>query len=366
MKLPTLFGRSESGKIKQWSVSVLRLGDGTSYITVEHGYEDGKKQQDQRCVSEGKNIGKVNETTPYGQACSEAQSLWNKKRDEGYVEDKNSIPANDAGMFLPMLAQSFDKHAKKISFPAYVQPKLDGMRALAKKEGGVVTMWSRKGKAITIPETIIEELTEFLQEGESTDGELYYHGWGFQRLISATKKKCPDTAQLEYHIYDRPHTTKTFYDRFVKRNESGPPEIPPHLNIVFTVNVANQKELEEWEAKFVGMGYEGLMVRNEASIYDYKNRSYDLQKVKQFQDAEFIITGGKDGQGREEGLVIFQCDNGSGIPFDVRPRGSHEMRAQMFKDLQSYIGKELTVRFFEYSDDGVPRFPVGIAVRDYE
>jgi hypothetical protein len=31
-----------------------------------------------------------------------------------------------------------------------------------------------------------------------------------------------------------------------------------------------------------------------------------------------------------------------------------------------YIGKDLTVQFFELTDDGVPRFPVGIAVRDYE
>jgi DNA ligase-1 len=362
MKFPTLYGRSESGKIKIWKAWVQQLADGTSYLYFEHGYEDGKKQIDSRPVEEGKNIGKANETTPYEQACSEARSAWNKKRDEGYVEDRDSIPANDAGNFLPMLAQSFDKHAKKINFPAYVQPKLDGMRALAKKEGGIVTMWSRKGKAITIPDKIIEELQVILKEGEATDGELYLHGWGFQRLISATKKKCPDTDLIQYHIYDKPHPTASFRDRFVKNSTAS----SGRIQFVPTYTVLNLGELHQFESQFVGDGYEGLMVRNGASIYDYKNRSYDLQKVKQFQDAEFIITGGKDGQGREEGLIIFQCDNGSGIPFDVRPRGSHEMRSQMFKDLQSYIGKELTVRFFEYSDDGVPRFPVGIAVRDYE
>lgn len=365
MSFPTLYGRSESGKIKQWSVSVLRLGDGTSYITVEHGYEDGKKQQDQRCISEGKNIGKANETTPYAQAISEARSLWNKKKDEGYVEDKSSIPENDAGMFLPMLAQSYDKHWKKIKFPCWAQPKLDGMRAIARKEGGVVTMWSRKGKPIEIATEILSELSEIMKDGECTDGELYFHGWTFQRLISAVKKRCDDTKLVQYHIYDRPHKSLSFEDRFIKVHEKIM-EWPERLVPVLTVKVKDSDELRGWEEKFIQNGYEGLMARNGGSMYDYKNRSYDLQKVKRFQDAEFTIIGGKDGQGREEGLIIFQCDNGKGGTFDVRPRGSHEVRAQMFKSLNSYIGKDLTVRFFEYSEDGNPRFPVGIIVRDYE
>ena len=133
MKLNTLYGRSKSGKIKQWTVSVIQMGDGTCYVETEHGYVDGKKQVDQRYVGEGKNIGRANETTPYEQACSEAQSAYNRKADEGYVTDKNNIPKASDGLFLPMLAQSYDKHHKKIKFPCWVQPKLDGMRMLAKK-----------------------------------------------------------------------------------------------------------------------------------------------------------------------------------------------------------------------------------------
>jgi len=70
MKFDTLYGRSTSGKIKQWAVSVLKLADGTCYVETEHGYVDGKKQLDQRLVDSGKNIGRANETTVYEQACS--------------------------------------------------------------------------------------------------------------------------------------------------------------------------------------------------------------------------------------------------------------------------------------------------------
>ena len=108
------------------------------------------------------------------------------------------------------------------------------------------------------------------------------------------------------------------------------------------------------------------MVRNQNSIYKYKHRSYDLQKVKRFIDNEFEIIGGKDGEGRESGLVIYRCTTSGGLEFDVRPKGTHKERAKIFKDLDSYVGKLLTVKYQELTDDGRPRFPVGIAVRDYE
>ena len=78
------------------------------------------------------------------------RSLIRKKLDENYAYSVDKIPSNSSGMFLPMLAHSFDKHSKKIKFPCWVQPKLDGVRMLSKvsvkKEDGKVLIWSRKGK----------------------------------------------------------------------------------------------------------------------------------------------------------------------------------------------------------------------------
>ena len=367
MKLDTLYGRSKSGKIKQWTVSVIQMGDGTCYVETEHGYVDGKKQVDQRYVGEGKNIGRANETTPYEQACSEAQSAYNRKADEGYVEDKNNIPKASDGLFLPMLAQSYDKHHKKIKFPCWVQPKLDGMRMLAKKENGEILLWTRKGKPIETLEEIKSQLSPLLKEGEATDGEVYVHGWTFQRIISAIKKVSDDTPLLEYHIYDAPHTELIFEARFAARflpEVTG--EVGPNIKIVDTTPCYDADEFSAAESKYIEQGYEGMMARNAASPYKYKNRTFDLQKVKRFVDDEFRIIGGKDGSGRESGLVVFRCVTEGGLEFDVRPRGSHELRAQMFENLNDYIDKPLTVRYQELTDDGVPRFPVGIAVRDYE
>ena len=133
-----------------------------------------------------------------------------------------------------------------------------------------------------------------------------------------------------------------------------------------TIDAKDQEEFDLYEGMFVDEGYEGMMVRNQASAYKYKHRSYDLQKVKRFVDDEYEIIGGDEGSGREAGLIVYRCITANGLKFSVRPRGSHEERAEIFKNLNDYIGKYLTVRYQELTDDGCPRFPVGLAVRDYE
>jgi DNA ligase-1 len=119
----------------------------------------------------------------------------------------------------------------------------------------------------------------------------------------------------------------------------------------------------EGQAQAIENGYEGAMVRNLSSEYLFKNRSMSLLKVKDFEDAEFQIIGGKEGQGREVGMVIFKCKTDSGVEFDVRPRGTQEERSLMWQNLQSYIGKPLTVRYQGLTDEGSLRFPVGLHVR---
>lgn len=126
MQLPILYGKSTSGKIKMWKAEVIKCSDDESMIRIEHGYSDGKKQEDVRSITAGKNIGKANETTPYEQACSEARSDFNKKKDECYAENIDDIKDESSGFFLPMLAHRWQDHSSKIKFPAYTQPKLDG------------------------------------------------------------------------------------------------------------------------------------------------------------------------------------------------------------------------------------------------
>ena len=83
-ELPMLFGLSKKQKLKQWQIKVIKNTDDTANIIVESGYVDGKIREIPKHIKKGKNIGKSNQTTPYQQAVSEAQSKWNGKRDENY------------------------------------------------------------------------------------------------------------------------------------------------------------------------------------------------------------------------------------------------------------------------------------------
>jgi hypothetical protein len=46
--------------------------------------------------------------------------------------------------------------------------------------------------------------------------------------------------------------------------------------------------------------------------------------------------------------------------------GTLESRRKMWNNRKNYLGKDLTVKFQGKSKNGIPRFPVGVAVRDYE
>lgn len=350
---PTLYAKSKHGKIKVWSIDVCET-DGTVSISTQHGFLDGAIQIDTKNIVAGKNIGKANETTVWDQAISEAQSTYNKQIDKRYRPSIEEIPEGTDDYFLPMLAQKYSQHSAKITFPAYGQPKLDGIRAISDGE----ELWSRAGKPLTVPTHIIEQLPDFISN--YSDGELYVHGWTFQRVTAAVKKMREDTLLLQYHVYDRPDPELSFEERFVNWT----PVNTENIIKVETVLLNNETELEVYEADCVARGYEGAIVRNAAGLYEYGHRSYDLQKIKRFQDAEFKIIDTTDGVGRDKNAIIFRCETEKGLVFDVRPAVSYELRYKMWEKRDQYIGKLLTVKFFEYTEDGIPRFPVGLHLRE--
>lgn len=92
----TLYTRNSKGKVLEWSVSVVKKFDGQVDIKVSNGeYLGAKKLSWQRNV-QGVNIGKSNETTPYQQAISVAESKIERKRKQGYLTYKDVQDIADA------------------------------------------------------------------------------------------------------------------------------------------------------------------------------------------------------------------------------------------------------------------------------
>lgn len=363
-EFPKLYALSSTGKQKEWQVSVHELEDGTCAIRRTHGYTDNKMQTHDKAVKSGKNIGRSNETTVWQQAVSDAQSLWNKKKDAAYTE---GVPKKKDPVPLPMLALSFEKRKHNIKYPCYAQAKLNGCRVFATKlSEDEIKYTSRKGKIFDTLNHLTPELLDRMEVGEIADGEIYVHGMTFQQIVRLLKKWRPKTEVLEFHVYDKADPGLPYFERLrwaEKRFKHS-----QLIKLVPTVLVQTEEDVYKWHDEFVQTGYEGVIIRNRKGLYKFRHRSKDLQKYKEFIDEEFVIVGGKEGEGLYEGCVTFICDLGddTGRTFDVCPKGTLEMKREMFKNLDSYIGKELTVRYQERSEDGVPIFPVGIIVRDYE
>ena len=118
--------------------------------------------------------------------------------------------------------------------------------------------------------------------------------------------------------------------------------------------------------KHVEDGHEGTMIRDKDSVYEVGQRSNYLLKFKDFQTEEFEIVGAKTGHGRDADSVVWVCKTRDGQQFTVRPEGTIAQRAKQYKNREKFMGKMLTVRFQNLTALGVPRFPVGVVVRDYE
>jgi len=368
-KAETLYDTDKMGRIRTYEISVKQFED-IAVIEIVHGLEDGQKQLESIDIVAGKNIGRSNETTPFEQAKMDAESKWNLKKDKGYT----TVRGGKSKVLLPMLAQNINEREKYIVYPCNVQPKLNGMRCLAFRENGKIRFQSRGGKPIQSLPHIEHELLMIMKDGDIRDGELYAHGHKLQDILSAIKNiDTPEKATLElsevkYWVYDSPdrESVLTFKDRFSKFL-SDLEEIDNHYVIgVRTLKCDSKPELDILLKAMIQNGYEGIIIRNCDGKYAWGERSNDLQKYKLMQDAEYLITGVKAGTGRSAEAGIFACVTKEGKPFDVNPEGDMAQTKEYLVNSHKYIGKMLTVRFQELSNDNIPIFPVGVSIRDYE
>jgi len=370
-----LYALASNGKIKYWRANVINQGS-QSIITYTFGYDDGVHQHQEKIIDIGKNIGKSNETTHFQQACKDAESKANKKMDEGYCLSKTELTTP----ILPMLAHPYTKRSHNIKWPCYVQPKIDGVRCTLTIKNGKVKMFTRKGKEFTPMPSLVESILEWQEHAKSLpnfnedlylDGELYSDTLTFQEL-AGTLRRHKNTEEVLDQIYfvvfdsfqldwDTPYLARKaiLEEQFEHFND-------PFLKLIETTEVIDEAEMKERHQKYIQQGYEGTIIRNKDAFYKLKHRSPDLQKYKDFIDAEFTIINFKDGEGTEEGCVIWECETSNGKRFFVRPKGTRESRQTLFNEGNKYLGEQLTVRYQELTDDGIPRFPVGISVRNYE
>ena len=371
----TLYKAHTSGAVGSWSVSVTGTSDFAKMVVASKKKLDGKAVETPTEYTKGKNAGRANETTPLEQAILEAKSKVKLKLDKGYVEEipkAGSVATNTLGFIQPMTAHPAEK-VKAVMFPLGVQPKLDGHRCLAGVKDGIVILYSRQGKAINLPH-IQKELQALYNKGQWSgrviDGELYLHGEVLQSISSLIKKLKPESEQLHYHVYDM-DMDKCYRDRYqaLKALETVAEncDIKSHWSILRTTVADTQEQVDALHAKHLSEGYEGSMLRQFDMPYESGKRSKSLLKKKDFKDDEFTIIGVSKGKpnirlGLEVG--IYECQTKDGKTFTVTAPGNAQERHEHAQYGHENIGRSLTVKYFNYTPDGVPYLPVALRIRE--
>ncbi len=347
--MKTLYKKDSKGKIRIWTIEAK-----LNQLIQNSGLIDGKLVENVK-TCKSKNIGKSNETTPEQQALLELESEYKSKLDEGYF--KTITEAQDNLVLLPMLAKSYEDYKSKIDWDScYIQPKLDGMRCLAKiLKNGTVQLISRDGKSIENMDHIIKELGT-IKKDVILDGELYAHGLSFQENMKLIKKYRPgETEQIKYNVYDLV-SNEPFSERKVRNYIS---------SLENCVEVSTYKikkdDLNDYHTKFLSESYEGSIIRWGNAPYKIDGRSENLLKYKDFQDIACKIIDIIPAEQRPEwGVPVL---NINGKTFKAGLKYPHRDREEFLKSKKNYIGKIAEIRFFEYTDDGLPRFPVMVGIR---
>lgn len=384
MPFDMLYKKDSNGSIRTWEIWVERVGTSSSgddiyHIKTRSGVEGSENmvEPEPQYVTEGRQ-----NRTIAQQAQSEAQSKWLRKLDEGYKLTRAS--AITEINILPMLAKKFSKAARHVEYPAVGQRKFDGVRCLAMSAEGFpsnIVLLTRKNKEFAGMNSLRSEIALLnLPPSIVLDGELYSDTLTFQRVSGLVRKKpenlserdLEDLEQVSYRIYDLINLSNmdmTFAARYRLLQSllrAVPSSQTPRLRLTRNVRIRNEEDVAAHLALFEEEGFEGLMVRNLESPYELDKRSKHLQKVKTFIDEEFPIVGYYEATGNDRGTPIWECEAPNGRRFRARPMGTLAERRELWANRDAAIGRPLTVRFFEYTDDGVPRFPVGVAIRDYE
>lgn len=387
-----LFKRNAKGDPISWSIH--EWGQDNEYI-VHYGVVGGDKHSEiiKAKLSRG----------------NEIESRIKAKRKEGYKEaselkdnaplkiegDVNLLnflntylPKNnttDEGFVLPMLAKVL-KDNKPFDKRSYLgQYKINGVRCIVGAEQTNdmfnpvrLTYRSREGTDWTSKLTWMDEvilpaikddlLDAMIEEGACLDGELYIPGYKVNDINSFVKnEKLPQHLLLQYWCYDIAIDNMSYEARRkfkidnINRICYTFDTYEQHLNnkskliLLPDITISNIADATRFRDKFISLGFEGLIVRDINSAYQFGARNLAMLKYKRVDDAKFKIVDVIP-EGVRTTLCKFVLKNDINDElFEATGNFDHSRQEYILKHKEDFIGKLATCEFRERS--GVKNVP---------
>ena len=136
-------------------------------------------------------------------------------------------------------------------------------------------------------------------------------------------------------------------------------------HVMTSYNIKYEFDAHSFHESCLEQGYEGSILRLN-DVYQCK-RSHSLRKFKDFHDAEATLTDWVEGKGKRKGTIgKFIAVDADGNEFGMPVMDNFKKLRTMFKEMQSWVGKEATFTYFERTKAGSYRHPLFKAIRDYE
>lgn len=363
MQFPTLYKRTSTGAVQQWTIRVV----GNSYIT-ESGQVGGKIKVSKPTACEGKNDGKTNSTTDTEQAAVEAQAKYDKQLKSKYKTDINEV---DTITFIsPTLASPLKKRTKPLVFPAAIQVKYNGVCCIIDKEYGSRT---RTGEIFYNIRHINRELKSFFDANPDVvlHGELYNYELRenlnqLVELVAVTRKDKDITLPLmfdsekivRYYVYDGYFKGKEHYPYHTrikwihdKIKEAGLEFVIPAPTTI----VKDEADVADFYNNAVEDKQEGAILRMLNMPYVHK-RTTDILKYKVSESAEFLCTGFLEGKGDWKGIAkkaIMLLPNGKTLNCNMR--GTKAFLKEVWENPAKFRNKYYITDFQNYSEYGIPQ-----------
>lgn len=313
---------------------------------------------------------------------------------------KLGIDTKTVNKVIPGLIDTFDvalafdiqkspTYLKRVESEQYlITRKLDGVRCLAVIKNNDIKFYSRLGHEYTSLSVLRNAMQTILpKDWEGVlDGELCVidddDNENFKLAVSEVKRKTEQMQRPHYKVFDC-LTLDEFYGKKESANYSVRLETAkkllewqetPFLSVLTAVRYTPNNFMRS-QAIVAQKGYEGLILRSDTPYRS--GRTSDLLKVKKFMDAEYQIEDFKGTTKLMKGLsgtmepveclgsVIIRH---KGNPVDVGSGFSDAQRIEIWRNQEKYLGKTITVKYFEESADayGNPslRFPIFKGFRD--
>lgn len=276
--------------------------------------------------------------------------------------------------FKLMLAPNELPQITKVKYPCYIQPKLDGCRAIY-KEGEFFT---RKGKPfpnvnLTSHFSSLLNMRDFV-----LDGELYIHNTPFQKFLGSIMNESePIPNALKFVVYDcvpvkdwEAQSCKKPYSERIRNVREVIAAVADHKKVIDIANdeVSSPKEAIDLYKKYLTLRYEGAMIKAIDGQYKWKRvtvRSGEMLKLKPFKTEDLEIIDVYEGEGKFSGTLGGIIVSGPHItPTSVGSGFSDAIRKEIWENKSKYIGKTAEIQYFEITEEKSLRFPIFKRMRE--